>query len=290
MWDLPARVCPECGLGFSPLDYEFIVNSVRFMCPHCRQAYYGTGEKGHLVPRRFACVKCAQVIDEAEMVLLPTVGVSDAQTVGGVVPWRERATRGRLWGFFATIGMAAFVPQRLARFCGERANWTEAWWFGGIAVTAYVILGIGWCGGLMALMQSSRLGIQGNAIDYALIAWEGARMTVLPLVAIVLGTLAWAGAAQLVLKFKNPRPVVWGKTLESFGYAWGAGFLLAVPCVGGTLGALGAVAWVTVSAITQLQVRHEVASGRAVWAGLLLPLLGITAGLAWIAFSFWLVG
>lgn len=281
LWDMATRVCPECGLGFSPVDYEFVVNSVRFMCPHCRQAYYGTGEKGHLVPRRFTCVKCASAVDESEMLVLPTAGVSEVQTVGGVVAWRERAERGRLVSFFKAIGQAAFFPHRLARFCGQSARPLDACWFGLIVVVATVVLCVGWLGVLVTFFQGSRLGMQGNLMDMVSLVWQGAMWIALPTLAIAALTAAWIGSAQLILALKNPRPVSAAKTAESFGYAWGACFLMAVPCLGFYMIPF-ALIWVSVSAIVQLCVRHEVGAGRAVWAVLTLPLLLVVAMAGWI--------
>lgn len=281
LWDLKARVCPECGLGFSPVDYEFVINSVRFMCPHCRQAYYGTGEKGHLVPQRFLCVKCGTEVDEAEMVLLPTVGVSDSQTVGGVVAWRERAKRGKLSAFFVTIGQAAFSPHRLARFCGETVNWVEAWVFGGVAIVCYALLSVGWCGGLMAFSSTMRLGMQSTFSDIVSAVAQAAGWLAAPVVAAAVLTVLWAGSAHVVLNVWNAKGAPFRRTLECFGYAWGAGFLMAVPCFGLHLSPV-ALVWVTVSAIIQMQVRHGVSVSRAVWAGLLLPLLVASVFALWV--------
>ena len=109
LWQLTDRLCPECGTPFLPSEHEFILNSVRFCCPHCEQPYYGTGEKGHLVPRTFACVKCAKFIDMDQMVLLPTEGVTERQTQVTVVPWVERRDRGWFAAFFVTLGLFFFL-------------------------------------------------------------------------------------------------------------------------------------------------------------------------------------
>ena len=71
LWNLKARQCPECGTPFTPSEFEFVINSVRYCCPHCNQAYYGTSEKGHLVPSEFDCVTCGRHLTMDEMVLLP---------------------------------------------------------------------------------------------------------------------------------------------------------------------------------------------------------------------------
>ena len=80
LWNLKTQNCPECGAGFRPSDREFVANSVRFCCPHCDQAYYGTGPKGHLEPDRFDCVQCGKSITMDEMLLLPVEGLQGYQT------------------------------------------------------------------------------------------------------------------------------------------------------------------------------------------------------------------
>ena len=90
LWDIAARACPECGLPFRPSDYEFAINSVRFCCPHCHQSYYGTGQKGLLVPSRFHCVSCARLVDLDEMVVLPREGVPESVSIPDRMPWLER--------------------------------------------------------------------------------------------------------------------------------------------------------------------------------------------------------
>src|SRR5437870_10981399 len=94
LWNLKARQCPECGTPFLPSQFNFVINSVRFCCPHCDQTYYGTGERGHLVPSSFVCVNCARPIAMDEMVLRPAEGVSEQQTQTDRMPWLERAQRG----------------------------------------------------------------------------------------------------------------------------------------------------------------------------------------------------
>lgn len=285
LWDLAARVCPECGLGFSPVDYTFVINSVRFMCPHCRQDYYGTGEGGHLVPRRFNCVRCGELVDESEMVVLPTEGVSEVQTRGGVVPWREKK-RSVWWRFFATIGQASFSPHRLARFAGDDVRVGEACVFGAVALTVFLVMCVGWCGALIGFTQTQRLGMQAQFSDIVQGIAMIAGFVLVPVAGAAVLMAAWAGVAQLVLSVGNPRPVAWGKTAECFAYAAGAGFLMAMPCFGVHLSPL-AFAWMAVSVIIQLRVRHGVESGRAVLAGLVFPIVVTVLLMLWVALRIW---
>ncbi len=103
LWNLTARNCPECGASFAPSDYDFVVNSVRFCCPHCDQSYYGTGEKGHLHPNEFDCVGCGQHVHMDEMVLRPAEGLEEEQTQVDRMPWLERREHGPIRSWFSMI-------------------------------------------------------------------------------------------------------------------------------------------------------------------------------------------
>src|SRR5262245_42651268 len=114
LWNLPTRSCPECGRGFVPSEFEFAPDSVRFCCPHCMQEYYGTDANGHLVPRSFVCVKCAQPIDMDQMVLLPAAGTPEDLTRPDEIPWTVKRTPW-LRAFFGTLGLGMFQPARMGR-------------------------------------------------------------------------------------------------------------------------------------------------------------------------------
>ena len=114
LWNLPARLCPECGAAFRPSDFEFVPNSVRFCCPHCDQVYYGTTATGHLEPDRFDCVRCGERIAMDEMVLRPHEGLAEHLTQLGSNPWLQRHRRGRFKAWCATIGAALVSPLRPA--------------------------------------------------------------------------------------------------------------------------------------------------------------------------------
>ncbi|MBT8486072.1 MAG: hypothetical protein KJO43_10865, partial [Phycisphaerae bacterium] len=141
LWNLKARACPECGLAFCPSEHEFLPNSVRFCCPHCDQSYYGTDGRGHLVPSAFACVSCGRDVEMDAMVLRPAEGVAEAQTRVDDHPWLERANRGVMRGWFATIGRAMVAPGRLMRATPAEGSLGSAWWF--IIATSIIVFGLG---------------------------------------------------------------------------------------------------------------------------------------------------
>ena len=87
LWNITARVCPECAAPFKPSDYEFKPNAVRFCCPSCDQSYYGTDGHGMLVPRSFVCVSCQSPVTMDTMVLRPVEGLEDQEIELGKVQW-----------------------------------------------------------------------------------------------------------------------------------------------------------------------------------------------------------
>src|SRR5690349_19508143 len=115
LWNLKARQCPECGTAFTPSEYEFVINSTKFCCPHCDQCYYGTDHRGHLVPREFICVKCGQHIEMNQMVLRPAEGVSEQQTRIDRMPWLEKAHRSWIKRLLLTMSGGMFNPIRIMR-------------------------------------------------------------------------------------------------------------------------------------------------------------------------------
>ncbi|MBY0263306.1 MAG: hypothetical protein K2Q20_13240, partial [Phycisphaerales bacterium] len=144
LWQITARNCPECGTHFAPSEFEFVVNSVRFCCPHCQQAYYGTGPQGHLVPRAFACVSCAKPIDLDEMVLLPAANVTEHQTAGLNVPWVDRRAQTWFGAFFSTFALGLGNPRGLIDHVPETSSFRRAFAYAGLHVCLHFLVGLGW--------------------------------------------------------------------------------------------------------------------------------------------------
>ena len=114
LWNLPSRVCPECGEPFKPSEFEFVPNTVEFCCPHCEQPYYGaTPKTGHLEPREFICVQCGRRVHMDEMMMRPAPGVKERDTKPIRMPWRERKEIGFWRGWIRTVGLALIHPRRL---------------------------------------------------------------------------------------------------------------------------------------------------------------------------------
>jgi hypothetical protein len=279
LWNLSARLCPECGTPFKPSDYEFTLNAVRFCCPHCNQAYYGTGPRGHLVPRSFACVTCARPVDMDEMVLLPAEGVSDEQTESIRQPWLERGTRRKpIPAWFATIGHALTRPGQLLQATPPTSGLGQATLFllstlGAIALASGVMFGA-----TMGCMGAMMVGAGGGRpTPGAFVGWQS--------VGIALGVAAFALVAWLVmtglvcvvahglLRLTGGCAHGLGRTWQALCYSSGANVVSLVPCLGGYIGWI----WWAVSASVALKDAQRVHGGRAALAVLAVPLLACAA-------------
>lgn len=267
LWQIKARQCPECGTPFLPSENEFTLNSVQFCCPHCGQDYYGTGEKGHLVPRTFACVKCATFIDMDQMVLLPTSGVTEKQTEVTIVPWVNR--RGRNWFsvFFATMGMALGNPMRMARAIPEESPGTLAFGYG--LIHAYLQLLVAgfpffFLFGIGVAFGSGRGGY--------------ASIVVVVLAAAVAAPVilwVWIALTHLILRLTGPVHSNMQRTSHAICYSAGNNFISIVPCIGTYFFWAGGLWWM-ISAGFMLAVAQKVRGWRAGLAVAAPPVLAFS--------------
>lgn len=286
LWNITARKCPECGTDFKPSDFHFVPNSVRFLCPHCEQDYYGTTEQGHLIPRTFHCVKCGQRVDMDEMLLLPTAGVDESRTAADVMPWLQRKQFGWFKAWFKTLGMAMVAPAKLMRAVPRDSGGGS----GGLGESAFfclatnaIITGFGVALPLAVIafiMMLSRdrgaLGMLGGAV--ATLVGGGVVM-------LVVATL-WALLAHGLLKISGPTDRGVGGTMQSMYYSSAANLPLALPCLGPYCGGYFLWIWWLVSAILMVMEAQKVRGLRAtlcVGAG---PVIGAALTVAWFT---WIV-
>lgn len=282
LWNLTTRQCPECGAPFAPSQFEFVPNSVRFCCPHCRQAYYGTSARGHLVPEAFACVGCGRTISMDEMVLLPAEGVQDHQTRPGMNPWVERRRVGWFKGWFSTIWAALLGPIRLIRGTEVSSSLGHAWWF--CVVTVFATFAVGLIPTLCMFSVMPWLAAQGGSGPPGVTpgAMAGVMSGVMAagylfgLAFTLLYVLVWALVTHGLLRITGPGPGPFRRTLQAILYSAGTCVVSVIPCVGN-----GAVIWWCVSATLMVKEGHRVHAGRAAFAVLALPvtLLALLVGL-----------
>lgn len=270
LWNLATRQCPECGAPFKPSDFEFALNAVRFCCLQCRQPYYGTGGKGHLVPLAFACVRCGASCDMDSMILLPTEGVKESQTKADEMPWLVRAKTGRLKAWFATMGRAMADPGRLIELVPENRSASEAIWYA--VITNMVFLTTSLCvfflpGMFLPMLRGASTGVR---IAFTVVG-AGALLILLPLVVVLL----WGALSHLVLHVTGGTKQPIARTFHAIGYSAGTNVLLGIPCVF-FLAPIVIIWWVITAGIMLHRV-HSLRAWRSVTAVAVPPLLLITA-------------
>ncbi len=246
LWNQPApaepsaRVCSECGAPYQPSDFSFERGKVRFCCPGCDTAYYGTSREGHLEPAIFSCVQCARTITMNECVGRPHDERAEAFAMQRVdVPWISSGTDGivKRWWLTAKLGFTDSKrlvpllvrppePRRAAGFllinlaiCGVV----------GFAFPAIVALAFGGFGGAP---RFSGFGAGS--------AW-GAVSGVAMMAGIALATVLLTGLPALFVSFlkRKGQPLGFGRAYELVAYSSGALAVVGlVPCCGPTLGLL----------------------------------------------------
>ncbi|MBX3402565.1 MAG: YIP1 family protein [Phycisphaeraceae bacterium] len=282
LWQIRDRRCPECGTGFRPGDFDFVLNAVRFCCPHCDQAYYGTGDRGHLSPRTFACVSCGRSVDMDDMVLLPTEGVREEQTKVEMNPWLERDKRGFFRAWLSTTLKSLGTPNRLMEATPDSASTLQSAWFALITNGVYV------CTGLLlpfaALMVFILFGAGGGGFGGMA---GGLTVFYLGIVAAVLiGAFIWAAAAHLVLVLTGPVAAGIGRTTQCMLYSSAAMVVIAVPCLGFYFSFISGIWW-AVAATMMVLAAQRVETWRAIVAVLAPLVLLVGAAVAIIAGMIW---
>lgn len=265
LWNIRNRQCPECGAAFAPSDFSFIPNSVCFCCPHCDQTYYGIGERGHLEPRQFECLKCQKLIDMDDMVLRPAAGVDIRATQPDRMPWLERAQRGNFKAWFATIGAAMTRPSNLIRAVPKDHSVGAAWLF--MFVSNLIFAAVG--GAIPLLFSVVFIWIMSKSVPgmgamtnsmFMQSFWQ------LPFQLIMLAVAPplWALLTHLLLMIGNTPVEKFSRTAHCIYYSSAANALTAIPC-GGCSQLAGKIWWL-VSAILMVKEAQCVSGGRATFA------------------------
>lgn len=284
LWNLKARECPECGSAFRPSEFEFTLNSVRFCCPHCGQDYYGTGDKGHLVPASFACVSCFKPVTMDECVLLPTAGVAEEQTRADDMPWLERSKRGIPSAWFATIGRSMVAPSRLMK--GIPVSAPSGIIFGSATLAVFLALAVL---PFFVLIGGIGVGVAGSTTQKAAnILGSMAGGFGVALLSVIVGGFLLLAITTLcahgVLRITGAVPHPLRRTCQALTYSAGANALLAIPCLSVYFGWLFVIWWL-VAAIIMLRIAQNVSAWRATLAVLMLPGLIFLGGVVTITIA-----
>ncbi|MHC4217570.1 MAG: hypothetical protein ACYSU7_03855 [Planctomycetota bacterium] len=274
LWNLKTRQCPECGSAFRPGAYEFRPNAVRFCCPHCNQAYYGTDEKGHLQPAEFACVTCGQYLRLNDMVLLPAEGVTESQTRAAANRWLERQRAGWFKSWFSAIGQSLMSPGQLMRGTPVESSMGQAWWFLTVTVVAVLILSfvpvLCMTAGLPMLLSATGAPPQGGPGPGLLVAIMSG-MTLVSFLIVIPMFLGFVGLWGLithgVLRLGGPGHETIRRTFQALCYSSGTYATAVIPCLGSYVGPI----WWLVSAVLMVKTGHKVSGVRATFAVLTFP-------------------
>lgn len=272
LWNLRSRECPECGKPFLPSEFDYVLNSVRFCCPACGQAYYGTGERGRLVPPAFLCVSCGAACEMDSMVLLPTEGVREEQTKPETMPWLERRSLGTLRAWFAMLGRAMVAPHRLMDATPEGAP-------AGIVfatVTNLIFVGLG-LGPIFLLPLGIGFAVGGRGGAGIAGMAGGLAIAFAIALGVVLASMGlWIVVTHTALRMSGELPFPLRRTAQAIGYSAGANALLAIPC----LGMYSVGLWWMISATIMVAKGQRVSGVRAACCTFLLPALTVVGLLA----------
>lgn len=278
LWQIKARQCPECGTPFVPSAFEFTLNSVQFCCQHCGQDYYGTGANGHLVPRSFACVRCARNIDMDEMVLLPTTGVTEKQTEVTVVPWVQRRGRNWFFAFFSTMGMGMGNPVRMINAVPEQSSGWRAFLYALLNVISQTLLG---CWPVVLIFFGISMA-SGTGAGVGVFVMLGAVAIAVP---------ALLGLAILiahgVLRLTGPMTMGLSRTAHAICYSSGNNFITGTPCIGFYFLWAGGLWW-AITAGFMLAAGQKVRgwrAGLAVSVPIVLGVGSVVGGIAWAIYA-----
>lgn len=284
LWTIRARVCPECGSPFAPSEFEFNLNSVRFCCPHCNQAYFGTGVKGHLEPRSFECIGCRRYIDMDDTVVLPREGIDERQTQVRRLPWTDM-TKGFLSRFFGMVGWGMGRPGEIGRGLPASMTVSSALGFSLLVNIIGTVLGIGTVFLLIMLpLLFSGPGGGGAAgmSMFMLLAWFG-----VSILGWLIGVLLWALLTHWFIGGVRREGVTIGRTIQVLCLTSGPMIITAVPCLGMYgLQYAGGIWWIICAAIA-LRALHGCSGVRATFATLIPPMIPILAAIGFVVFVFY---
>ncbi|MFI4916680.1 MAG: hypothetical protein ACIAS6_09270 [Phycisphaerales bacterium JB060] len=258
LWNLKAGPCPECGRPFKPSEFDFLANAVKFCCPSCQQAYYGTGEHGELVPGEFDCVSCGRHLTTDDMLLLPADELGKREATRFSNPWLD-SHKGAFSKWFATVGASIGQPGKLIEATPAIGSTSKALGFALINVLVAGLFGL--------ICVGASLFNSGGGGAMAL-------STVAGLLTPMLYLFLWAATTHGLLKLlRTDTPDGLSRTVQAIAFGSGGWIMAIIPCVGPLA---GFPAW-CVGATIAVSAGHKVAGWKASLATLALPVLTVLA-------------
>lgn len=281
LWNLPARQCPECGAPFKPSDFDFAKQKVRFCCPNCDQQYFGTDQRGHLVPPQFNCVACGVPVSIDDMIVRQLAGVRDDDTTRQAVPWVDRKKHGFFAAWFKTIWMAMASPAELIRALPVERQSLRALWFAVMTNFLYLATAMIGFALLFGLIGIAMGGGGGAFVGFLSVLGF---FTLLPILFFCVALLLWAVTAHALLRLTGRTALGFTRTFNALCYASAANVLVAIPCLGIYAQAVSWF-WPAISAAIMLRETHKVSGLRATLAVFAFPLIICAAAAAFITLS-----
>lgn len=241
LWNQPAptageqRLCSECGEAYRVADFSFERGKVRFCCPDCDTAYYGTSAQGHLEPAEFDCVGCGRHLAMEQCVLRPHDERREADAMQRVdLPWIVGRGDGRFRRWYTTAALSLTNSGRIAPMLGRAPQPLRAAGFLAInaavacagAAVPYLLFG------LIGVGAGGGLGGDAMAVVLAIAAY----LTIVA--ALVVGAALPAGAVALGMSAfgaKRGGDRFW-RAYEVACYSSGGLLIAVLPCCGGLLG------------------------------------------------------
>lgn len=265
LWNLPGRACPECGAAFLPSQFEFVPNSVRFCCPHCRTAYYGTDAKGHLVPSAFNCVGCSQSITMDACVVLPALGITDDQTKPESFPWLDRGKRWRLGSWLSMMSRGMFAPNRVVRSIPPTAPM-------GFVFGLTIATVVSWGSLLPFLMIPLVAAGSASPSRVAAMAGWGLLFLAITTASSAIAFLLWIVVAHAVMTITGGVSDGIARSGHAFCYTAPVMLLAVIPCLGFYLWPMLALWWCVSISIALAEV-HKASVLRGFLAVAAIPLV-----------------
>jgi len=239
LWNQPApaagepRLCSECGEAYRVADFSFERGKVRFCCPDCDTAYYGTSAQGHLEPAEFDCVGCGRHLSMELCVVRPHDERREADAMQRVdLPWIVGRGDGRFRRWYTTAALGLTNSGRIAPMLARPPQPLRAAAF--LAINAAIA-----SAGAMVPFMLLGLGATGGLRNFDLLAVVAAIAGYLTIVAaLVVGAALPAGAVALgmsVLGATRGGPRFW-RAYEVACYSSGGMLIAVLPCCGGVIG------------------------------------------------------
>jgi hypothetical protein len=272
LWNITSRQCPECGKGFNPAEYEFLPGLVQFCCPACNQAYYGTDERGQMVPSEFVCAGCNAPMSAAVAVVRLKPGAREADATKQELPWLERSRRGFFSAWWGTFKLSIVSPRIMMRRTSPKSSGLQAAWYSLLSILIFMVPQVVTLVGVFLIAVAAFAGGRGGGrVSMAFAGGTGLFVLVVA-GSMFVSLLLWIVSAHVLLRLTGKVQGPMRRTAHALCYSTGANFLIAVPLLGMYLSVFASAYWL-VLAVVMLAEAQRVQVWRAVLAAMIAPLL-----------------